>query len=78
MTPYIQTTPPAPEEFFADLFSTEAARSGGIVQLSHLDMERFVGRDRFIEEMKSRKFTAVVNRGTITIFCNNQNLRLIA
>lgn len=78
MTPLVQPTPPSPEEFFDDLFSTEAAQQGGIVQISQLDMERFVGRDRFIEEMKLRKFTALQNRGQIIVICNSKDLRLIA
>ncbi|MEP4196055.1 MAG: N-(5'-phosphoribosyl)anthranilate isomerase [Aliishimia sp.] len=73
-----QKNPLTPEEFFEDLFSTNDAHSGGVVRLSNLDMERFIGRDRFIQEMKARKFTAMVNRGQIYIFCNNKDLHIIA
>jgi len=74
----VQPSPQSPDAFFADLFNCDAAQSGGIVQLSHLDMERFVGRDRFDEEMTARKFSAILNRGQIIIFCNDKGLRLIA
>ena len=74
----IQTSPPSPEEFLEDLFDCDAARSGHVVQLSLLDMERFVGRERFIEEMKARKFTVLSNRGQIIVICNNHDLRLMA
>lgn len=74
----LQTSPPSPEEFFDDLFDCDAARAGHVVHLSHLDMERFVGRERFLEEMKARKYTALLNRGQIFVICNNKDLRLIA
>ena len=74
----VQQTPPSPEEFLADLFSSDRARAGDVVQISHLDMERFVGRDRFLDEVKQRKYTALSNRGQIFVFCNTKDLRLLA
>lgn len=73
-----QTAPPSPEEFLEDLFNCDEARAGHVVRLSHLDMERFVGRDRFLEEVKARRYTALLNRGQILVICNNKDLRLIA
>ena len=78
MTPLVQKSPPSPEEFLSNLFADEAAQHGGIVQLSRLDMERFIGRDLFIQEMKLRKFTALENRGQIIVIFNNKDLRLLA
>ena len=74
----VQTAPPSPEEFLDALFDCDDARAGGIVQLSHLDMERFVGREAFIADMKARRYTALLNRGQIFVICNNKDLRLIA
>lgn len=73
-----QTAPPSPEEFLDDLFDCEDARAGHVVRLSHLDMERFVGHERFLEEMKQRRYTALLNRGQILVICNNKDLRLLA
>lgn len=74
----LDPSPPSPDDFLDDLFDCDAARAGHVVQVSHLDMERFVGRERFISDMKKRRFTAVQNRSQIFIFCNNRDLRLIA
>lgn len=73
-----QTAPPSAEEFLDELFDCDEARAGNVVQLSHLDMERHIGREYFQEAMKARRYTALLNRGQIFIICNNKDLRLIA
>lgn len=78
MKTQLRSAPPSPEDYFDALFANDEARGGGIVQISQLDMERAVGRDRFVDEMKARHFTALVNRGQIIIICNNKDLRLLA
>jgi hypothetical protein len=74
----LQTSPPTPDAFLDALFDCDEARAGYVVRLPQLDMERFVGRDRFLEEMKTRRYTAVANRGQIFIICNRKDLRLLA
>ncbi len=74
----LQPSPPSPEEFLHDLFDCDDAHAGHVVQLSHLDMERYIGRDRFVQEIKARRFTALSNRDQIFVICNHQDVRLLA
>lgn len=78
MHPDLQTSPPSPDAFLDALYDCDAARAGHVVRLSHLDMERFVGRDLFEQDIKARKYTALLNRGQIFVFCNSKDLRLMA
>ncbi len=68
----------SPEAWFRHLFDCQAAHDGGVVRRKVRDMERIVGRDRFIAEMQRRGFTAVENAGQVVVFCNAQKVRRIA
>ena len=65
------------EEWFRHLCSAKAALDGGVVRRKVRDMERFVGRDRFLREVARRGFTSVENAGQVIIFCNAQPVRLL-
>lgn len=41
------------------------------------DMERMVGRDLFVTEIRRRGFSVVENAGQVVIFCNAEPLRVI-
>lgn len=41
------------------------------------DVERFVGRDPFLDEMKRRGFPVVENAGQFVIFCNREPIRRV-
>ena len=68
-------TPVSPEIFFADLFSSKAARSGAVIRRKIRDVERLVGRPAFCREVQRRGFTAVENAGQFVIFCNAEPVR---
>jgi len=40
-----------PETWIAHLFSSRAAREGGIIRRKLRDIDRFVGREAFLREM---------------------------
>ena len=70
--------PVSRDEFFARLFSSRAARSGAVVRRKVRDVERYVGRTSFLEEMKRRGYPVVENAGQFVIFCNQEPIRRIA
>lgn len=70
--------PMTPEAWFRHLFEARAALDGGVVRRKVRDMERMVGRDLFVEEIKRRGFTAVENADQVVIFCNAEEVRRIA
>ena len=74
------TTLPAvitPERWIVQLFSARAVAEGGIVRRSLADVERLVGRERFLSEIRRRGFRAVENAGQIVIFCNREDVRIL-
>lgn len=65
------------DHWVAHLFTSQAAREGGVIRRKVRDVERFVGREPFLEEMRRRGFPVVENAGQFVIFCNREPLRRI-
>jgi hypothetical protein len=59
------------------IFNAKAARDGASVRRSLHDIDRIVGRERFMREITRRGFHAVENAGQVIIFCNNQPVKII-
>ncbi|QGX98280.1 N-(5'-phosphoribosyl)anthranilate isomerase [Roseovarius faecimaris] len=71
-----QIMPLSAEGWFANLFSSRAARDGKVLRrdLDHVD--RYVGRERYYAELERRGFHAVENAGQVVIFCNQEPIRI--
>lgn len=67
--------PVSPQQFLAELFSSRAAASGAVIRRNARDIDRFIGRDAFLAEMRRRGFTVVENAGQMVIFCNREPIR---
>ena len=65
------------DHWVSHLFTSQAARQGGVIRRKVRDVERFVGREPFLEEMRRRGFPVVENAGQFVIFCNREPLRRI-
>lgn len=70
--------PVSPEQFLAELFSSRAAATGAVIRRNARDIDRFYGRDAFLEEMRRRGFSVVENAGQLVIFCNREPIRRLA
>jgi hypothetical protein len=70
--------PYSPQQFFAELFGSRAARDGEVIRRKVRDVERFVGRDAFLDEMRRRGYPVVENAGQFVIFCNREPIRRFA
>ncbi|MBP9048379.1 MAG: N-(5'-phosphoribosyl)anthranilate isomerase [Tabrizicola sp.] len=66
------------DQWVSHLFSSQAAREGGVIRRKVRDVERFVGREPFLVEMKRRGFPVVENAGQFVIFCNCEPIRRVA
>ena len=66
------------DHWVSHLFTSQAAREGGVIRRKVRDVERFVGRNLFLEEMKRRGFPVVENAGQFVIFCNREPIRRVA
>ena len=69
--------PVSSELFMADLFGSKAAREGRVIRRSLRDIERYVGRATFLNELDRRGFRAIENAGQLIIFCNQEPIRRI-
>lgn len=67
--------PVSPEQFLAELFSSRAAATGAVIRRNVRDIDRFVGREAFLAEMRRRGFSVVENAGQMVIFCNREPIR---
>jgi len=57
--------PYSPQQFLAELFSSRAAQGGEVIRRKIRDVERFVGRDAFLDEMRRRGYPVVENGGAV-------------
>lgn len=67
----------SPEHWITHVFSAKAARQGGVIRRNLRDIERYVGRSAFEDELKRRGYHAVEIAGQLIIFCNQEPIRLI-
>lgn len=70
-------SPLSPEAWLVHLFSSQAAREGGVIRRKVRDIDRFLGRDAFLAEMQRRGFPVVENAGQFVIFCNQEQIRRV-
>ncbi len=61
----------------ADLFSSKAARNGAVIRRKLRDIDRYVGLERFSQELARRGYQAVMNAGQMVIFCNREPIHLL-
>ena len=66
---------PASSEFWSEFLSSRAARKGEVIRRKVRDVERFVGRRPFLDEMQRRGFPVVENAGQFVVFCNLEPIR---
>lgn len=61
-----------------DIFAAKSVAQGHVIRRKRRDIERYVGMDRFVQELRERGFQAVENRGHVVIFCNPAPIRRLA
>ena len=67
----------SPERWIAQIFSAKAVGQGGIIRRKSCDIDRLIGRERFLDEVALRGFRAIENNGQIVIFCNRAAVRVL-
>ncbi|MFT4148987.1 MAG: N-(5'-phosphoribosyl)anthranilate isomerase [Paracoccaceae bacterium] len=66
------------EAWLIHLFSSQAAREGGVIRRKVRDIDRYVGREAFLAEMRRRGYPVIENAGQFVIFCNREPIRRVA
>jgi hypothetical protein len=59
-------------------FWSQAAREGAVIRRKCRDVERYVGREPFLADMRRRGFAVVENASQFVIFCNREPIRRVA
>ena len=67
-----------PDRWIAQVFAAKAVGQGGIIRRKAADVDRLIGRERFLYEVSLRGFRAVENNGQIIVFCNRAPVRVLA
>ena len=66
-----------PDRWIVQVFSAKAVAEAGIVRRRIKDVERLIGRERFLHEVRRRGFRVVENAGQFVIFCNNEPVQIL-
>ena len=64
-----------PDTWLLHLFSSQAAREGGVIRRKIRDVDRVVGREVFLAEMRRRGYKVLENAGQYVIFYNREPIR---
>ncbi|PTW41655.1 MULTISPECIES: N-(5'-phosphoribosyl)anthranilate isomerase [Rhodovulum] len=66
-----------PDSWIASVFSAQAVAKGGVVRRWRRWVEREIGMDRFVAEVRRRGFHMVECGGQLIVICNPHGLRVI-
>lgn len=70
--------PLTPQEWLRQMLSSRVAIDGGVVRRQVSDVERLIGRDRFLATMRSRGYPVIENAGYFVVFCNAEPVVVLA
>jgi hypothetical protein len=69
--------PGSADTWLQTIFSAKAVRRGAVVRRSAAWVEREVGRERFIDEVRRRGFHMVESGGQLIVICNGTGWRVV-
>lgn len=69
--------PISPDRWLCQMFTAQIAARGGIIRRQVRDVERLIGRDRFLREIERRGYQLAENGEYFIIFCNRHPVRLL-
>lgn len=69
-------TPPHADQWIAQIFSAKSAQ-GGVVRRSIAWVDREVGRDRFMTEVRARGFHLLASRNQFIVVCNRDPINIL-
>ncbi len=67
----------SPDRWIVQLFSAKSAAEGAILRRKVTDVERLVGRDRFLHGVRRRGFHCAENTRQFVIFCNREPMQVL-
>lgn len=75
----MQFAPPPPlnDKWIGQMFATKAAQKGAVVRRSMAWVDREVGRDRFLEEIRRRNFHVIQTADQFVVICHNGPVHML-
>ena len=73
----VVTRESGPEFWISQMFSAKAARRGAVVRRSLVWVDREVGRDRFIEEVRQRGYHLIQTCNQFIVVCHSGPVRIL-
>lgn len=75
---YARALPVTPhaDQWIAQIFSAKAAQ-GGVVRRSIAWVDREVGRERFVTEVRARGFHLLASRSQFIVVCNRDPINIL-
>lgn len=67
----------SPEPWVDQLFSSKAARRGAVVRRSLAWVDREVGRDRFVWEVRRRNYHLIRTANQFIVICNSGPVEML-
>jgi hypothetical protein len=67
----------SPGKWTVQLFSAKSVAEGGTVRRKVADLERLIGRERFLLEVRCRGLLVVEDAGQVIVFCNREPIYVL-
>ena len=74
----VRPNPLSPNAWLVHLFNSQAACEGSVIRRKIRDVEKYVDRTTFLQEMRRRGYPVVENAGQFVIFFNQEPIRRVA
>jgi len=74
---HVMVQRPNPDPWIDQLFSSKAARTGGVVRRSMSWVDREVGRERFMDEVRKRGFRLMRTADQFIVICHRGPIELV-
>jgi hypothetical protein len=74
----LRPSPLLAQAWLDDLFAAKAVGKGGIVRRAVRDVEREIGRNPFIAEVRRRGFYLIECGGQFIVICNTGQMQVIS
>ena len=74
---HMMTRETRPDYWLNQMFAAKAARKGAVVRRSLAWIDREVGRDRFLREVRQRGFHLIETADQYIVVCHNGPIRIL-
>jgi len=74
---HMMTRETRPDYWLNQMFAAKAARKGAVVRRSLAWVDREVGRDRFLQEVRQRGFHLIETADQYIVVCHNGPIRIL-